>query len=181
MKIEKINKRIEEIDRTSEQTINETNQQIKKLEEDLVDLSARIEETYRSGDITKGQELAEQKAVTESKIKFLKTFLEKRRVLPLITEEESKKLRSSLNDELFNVFHEQKRKADAVMKELGEISGTLNQAIIDTQKCGNNIIRLSKTKECVYSIDAMIINLHSNLDRFVAMYKNYLDFYNKNK
>ena len=101
--------------------------------------------------------------------------------MPLITDEEAKKLRSNLNDELYNVFHEQKRKTDSVMKELGEISGTLNQAIIDTQKCGNNIIRLSKSRETVYSIDTMIMNLHSNLDRFVAMYKNYLDFYNRNK
>ena len=181
MKIDKIVKRIEEIDSTAVETEKETNQQIEKLSKELEDVLAMTNETYRSGDIMKGQELAERKAGIESKINFLKTFLTKRENVPLITDEEAKKLRSSLNDELFNVFHEQKRKADAVMKELGEISGTLNQAIIDTQKCGNNIIRLSKSRETVYSIDTMIMNLHSNLDRFVAMYKNYLDFYNKNK
>lgn len=181
MKIEKISKRIEEIDKNAIDTVKETNQQIENLNKELESISAQIEETYRSGDIVKGQNLAEQKAVIESKISFLNTFLKKRKDVPLMENDEAKKLRTDLNNELYNVFHEQKRKADSYMKGLLEIHDVLEKAIQDTVKTGNNIIRLSKTKELSYSIDQCILSLNNHLRNFTATYKNYQDYFNKMK
>lgn len=175
MKIDKITKRIKEIDEQALNTVDEALQQIANLKEELTTITDSIEDNYRSGDIVKGQQLAEQKVIIESKIGFLETFLTKRKNIPLMADDEAKKLRTELNNELYNSFYDKKRKTDSLFKELETIQAELEKEIMEVQNIGNDIIRLTKVKEPFYQIDQRINILNIDLRQFVLQYKNYLN------
>ncbi len=175
MKIEKIKKRLEEIDQNAVDTVKQTEEQIESLTNELSTISDNMEETYRIGDVEKGQQLAERKAIVESKIEFLKSFLIKRKSIPLLSEDEARKLKTDLNNELYSIYFELRKKADALYKEAEAIHETLNKAVSESLDVGNGIIRLSKSNEVFYQIDRKISALNGDLDQFTRKYRNYLN------
>ncbi len=175
MKIEKINKRIEEAERQAADTICESSQQREKLKEDLREIKAMIDETIRTGDFDKGQQLAERKAILESKISFLDEFLARKRNAPLMTREEGLKLKNDLDSEVRSIYIEQRKKLDAMFKDLKEISDILEKTYNDSQNTGNRIISVSSLEDRVYFVDQRMLSLKGCVSRFITGYMHHLE------
>ena len=170
MKLDKIFKKLNEIEQTERDKEQETTNKIEKLRDDLKTVIAKIEETYITGDVEQGAKLLTEKKEIESQITFLENFLKKRKEIVLINDDEYRSYQTDLNNELFNVYHEQKRKYESLLKDVEEIGSVMNNAIQTYQSTGTDLNRIAK-KYGVPAVNNVVVTFNQHINRVISQYK----------
>ena len=176
MKLDKIAETINEIEKRETDKENKTIEQINDLKKELDKVTADIEQTYISGDTKKGEQLVIEQASLKAKINYHETFLKKRKQLPVIDKEQANDLKINLDNELYKLFEEQKKKYEHLFKEIESISSVMEKAINQTMISGNTLNRLSRISGNTV-IDSRVTVFNNHIRNIINQYNNHVSTY----
>lgn len=121
MKLEEIRKELKAIETKEEEAKAKVRKDLEDAKEKLASTTEQIEETFNTGDTTKGQQLIKTKLELEEKINYLETFTSKRAELQLITNEDANKYVNDIYKNVNDKHNEVVNKLRKVLKELAPI------------------------------------------------------------
>ncbi len=167
----KITSVIANLERQRDEQIKEATEQIARTEEDLALTVKQLEEAYLSGDAEKGQKLMANRETLEKRKSFLEESLTKRKHHPSITREKADELRSLVNDDLTGTAADDKKKLEALIKEIKAIADNGAKETDEARQNGEVIVRLLKDTSYTASPDGRIIGFYGFVKRIVSEYE----------
>ena len=170
MNFKKIANRIETLQNQEENKIQQIRSQIDSLKNELDTTVAKMEETFANGDIENGTKLLNERIALNSKIEYLETFLEKREAASSIPESEAREILAEMNDELYKTFTADKKRFEALVKEIVSIVNNGKETMRLAEETGNMIASLQKKGGSIHYVDGRISGFYHSLETFANSY-----------